>query len=138
MAFLYLDTNILIALVEPVAALTPGQADLLERMERGDFVGLTSELALSECLVKPIADDNARAQAAYHDLFSARSSLLVFAVTRDVLVSAAALRAGVRLKLPDAIHLATAIQSGCTAFLTNDSDFKPGGLPVEIRRWDRL
>jgi hypothetical protein len=40
------------------------------------------------------------------------------------LEEAARLRAPTKLKLPDAIHLATATLNGCDCFLTNDDSFK--------------
>ena len=134
----YLDSNVLIALIEPVAARTAGQADFIAKFDRGEFFAVASELALSECLVKPLADGNAHTAAAYHDLFSASSSLLVMGVTRAILVAAANLRARSRLKLPDAIHLATATEAECIAFVTNDRDFKAAEAPFDIVRWDQL
>jgi predicted nucleic acid-binding protein len=59
-------------------------------------------------------------------------TLNVLPVTRDVLMKAAQLRAAnPSLKLPDAIHAATALQHGCTTFVTNDSRFTAlAELPV--------
>ncbi|MGB7087656.1 MAG: PIN domain-containing protein [Phormidesmis sp.] len=45
-------------------------------------------------------------------------------ISRSILIRAAAIRASTKLKLPDAIHAATAITTGCTTFLTNDKQFK--------------
>lgn len=44
-------------------------------------------------------------------------------VTLSLLRGAANLRANTNLKTPDAIHAATAINAGCTLFLTNDNGF---------------
>lgn len=46
--------------------------------------------------------------------------LEVVPVSRDVLIEAARLRAVANLRLPDAIHGATATLTGCETFLTND------------------
>ena len=52
-------------------------------------------------------------------------------ITRALLIEAARLRASSRLKLPDAIHLATALQYECPVFLTNDTRIRPlPGLDV--------
>jgi predicted nucleic acid-binding protein len=48
------------------------------------------------------------------------TGLEVVPVTREILIEAAGIRAQTGVKLPDAIHLSTAIVSGCASFLTND------------------
>lgn len=45
-------------------------------------------------------------------------------IERSILTEAAAIRARTKLKLPDAIHAASAIASECTTFLTNDKQFR--------------
>lgn len=58
-------------------------------------------------------------------------------VSRDVLLAAARLRAEIGLKLPDAIHVATAQLTGCDQFLTNDA--RVPALPgLVIRRLSDL
>jgi len=56
---------------------------------------------------------------------------------RPTLLSAARLRAQLGLKLPDAIHAATAQVMGCTALLTNDTGFKrlPGVQLFLLSDW---
>lgn len=134
--FHYLDTNVLIGIIEPVTPLSSAQADFLARLESGDFIGVTSEIALSECLVKPFADDDQFVIDAYQTLFSAAAmpALAVMAVTRDILVGAASLRARMRMSLPDAIHVATAEVTDCAIFVTDDLRLSmPEGLVA--RRW---
>ena len=54
-------------------------------------------------------------------------------ITRDVLIEAAAIRATTRMKLPDAIHVATAVTCGCSALLTNDERLRAtAGIPVRF------
>lgn len=65
-------------------------------------------------------DGNTQLQSLYRDSIRNSSLLSVCPVTRDILIEAARLRSVSSLRLPDAIHLATAINSGCSAFLTND------------------
>jgi predicted nucleic acid-binding protein len=45
-------------------------------------------------------------------------------ISRDILYETAELRKITPLKLPDAIHLATAIAAHCAFFLSRDRDFK--------------
>ncbi|HPO12257.1 MAG TPA: PIN domain-containing protein [Candidatus Hydrogenedentes bacterium] len=51
---------------------------------------------------------------------SPSAALEVVPISDNILEIAAELRATTRLKLPDAIHMATAIVTNCTSFLTND------------------
>ncbi|EBU8132015.1 VapC toxin family PIN domain ribonuclease [Salmonella enterica subsp. enterica serovar Java] len=134
---IYLDANVLIALIEASLPLTDGQAAFVANIDSGKIVAVTSELALAECLVKPLADSNVKAVEAYNQLFSEAGNLSVRPVSRAILTSAAALRAATRLKLPDAIHLATANEAGCSEFVTADSDFKAVGC-VAVRNWTLL
>jgi predicted nucleic acid-binding protein len=45
-------------------------------------------------------------------------------ISRAVLVRAAMLRGQLGMKMPDAIHAATAVDSACSAFLTNDTELR--------------
>jgi len=45
-------------------------------------------------------------------------------ISAGVAESAADLRARYNLRTPDALHVATAIDAGCDAFLTNDTGIK--------------
>ncbi|EDX85419.1 hypothetical protein S7335_3120 [Synechococcus sp. PCC 7335] len=45
-------------------------------------------------------------------------------IGRSILLEAARVRASTKLKLPDAIHAATALSTSCTTFLTNDKQFR--------------
>ena len=132
----YLDTNVLIALIESVAPLTSPQKQFVTRLDEGQLFGITSELALSECLVKPLADDVQQAVSAYHALFSSQSWLAVLPVSRDVLVEAAVLRSIHRMALPDAIHVASARLAGVLLFVSDDRRLKT--LSIDETSWSEL
>lgn len=117
----YLDTNIFIYALEGYPAFRSTLTALFEALDRHELLAVTSELTLAECLVKPLLDHHAEREAAYRQVLQSTASLLVVPVSRAVLIAAAHLRAEVNLKLPDAIHVATARLSACTAFLTNDT-----------------
>lgn len=116
----YLDTNVLIHIIEPITPLTPAQSRFLARMDDGHAFAITSELALSECLVKPIANGDEVVVEAYMALFESQRGLVVMSVTREILIEAAQLRAKSRMSLPDAIHVSTANVAGCAMFVTED------------------
>ena len=94
----------------------------------------TSELTLAEVLVRPMADENAGLQAAYEEMLQPGDGFQLVPVSRPILIEAARLRAESRaLKLPDAIHVATARASGCEVLLTNDRALTTSpGLQVKL------
>jgi predicted nucleic acid-binding protein len=128
-AALYLDTNVFIDLVEGVAPLKDAVLPLFEALRTRPGRACTSELTLAEVLV-PGGDGPLR--QTYLDLLTRTGLVDLVPVSRDVLVSAAGLRAASSLRLPDAIHVATAAAAGCRGFLTRDRRIT--GLPHGIER----
>jgi predicted nucleic acid-binding protein len=120
----YLDTNVFVYALEGYDQYRLPLSTVFEQIDRGSLQAVTSELPLAEVLVKPLSDRNPEREAAYHGALRPSACLHLMPVTRDVLVVAARLRAEQGLKLPDAIHAATAQLTGCQQFLTNDSRFK--------------
>lgn len=94
--------------------------ELFDRNDRGDFQILTSTVTLIEVLTLPLRQGAWQLASEYQEIIS--NSPFIFVVPLDVAIArkAADLRAAYGLQTPDAIQLATAISSGCTAFLTND------------------
>ncbi|HYE19144.1 MAG TPA: type II toxin-antitoxin system VapC family toxin [Tepidisphaeraceae bacterium] len=120
---IYLDANVFIYAVEGLPSAAAKLASLFQRIDRGDFRAFTSQLTLAEVLVKPIRSNDAAIRGPYEQMVRTAGSLTVVDVSRDVLVGAATLRAGMSIKLPDAIHASTALREGCTTFVTNDQRF---------------
>ena len=117
----YLDANVFIYAVEGIPPYVGPMRELFGEVDAGSVRAATSELTLAEALVRPMADGNTELQAAYQDVLQTRDGLQLVPVSRSILVEAARLRAeNHALKLPDAIHVATARASGCEALLTND------------------
>ena len=132
----YIDTNVAIAIIEASGSLTPGQTAFIGDVDKNRIDAVTSELTLAECLVKPMADRNAGRVAAYLAFLDGRTLLSVLPVSRPILVEAARLRAETGIKLPDAIHVATASAANCDVFLTNDRRMKTSN--ITIQQWDRM
>jgi predicted nucleic acid-binding protein len=133
---IYVDANILITMTETRE--TPGVL-LREIPDRHSThrppLFLTSELTLSEVLVKPYRDGNEELSAIYAHMLSGEHWLGTISVNLEVLEKAATLRSTYgKIKLPDAIHLASAVASGCSHMLTNDaglSDLAPSRHPFK-------
>lgn len=134
---LYFDTNIFIYVVELPKPLSKRQADLFEHIDRGAITPITSELSLAECLIAPLASGDARLAANYEGLLGGDAPVVLVPIERDILIMAAHICAMDRLKLPDAIHIATARTAGATIFLTADRRIKvPLGL--QLVNWHSL
>lgn len=129
---IYLDTVTIIYSVERF----PEYIALLDPMWRQLRVGtlqiITSEITLLETLVMPIRQSNADLVMRYERLLTA-SEVSLIPIDQTILKSAANLRATTNLKTPDAIHVATALNMGCSLFLTNDSGLRAiPGLSVVV------
>lgn len=134
-AWVYLDTNVFIYLVEATeyANLRDVVEVLFAAADTGEIEVVTSALTLGELLPAPLrvgADDLVRA---YRELFTEPSQLEITPVILPIIDAAAVIQSQTKTKLPDALHVASAIASGCTVFATNDKGIRlPDGLPLTI------
>jgi predicted nucleic acid-binding protein len=119
----YLDTNIIIYAVEGYKAHAARIKFVLQGMTEGAVTAVTSDLSLAEVLVKPKRDRNQKLEEVYRQFLLPTESFRNSAVSREILEAAAGIRADSSLKLPDAIHFASAINQDCDSFLTNDERF---------------
>jgi predicted nucleic acid-binding protein len=80
------------------------------------------DLARTECLAQPFLKGNAAVIADFKAFFSS-AAVDVLPLTVKVCERAARIRAAsvFQLKVPDCLHLATAIEHNCDLFLTNDA-----------------
>ena len=135
-ARVYLDANIVIHFIEGFPANQLQIDELLARIESGNVKAMTSELTLAEVLVKPFTDDNVALINVYEALFAGGTQLEVLPVSRTVLRQAALHRAATRNKLPDAIHIATAIEASCPFILSEDSRLRMPAILEHVRLAD--
>ena len=127
----YFDTNIIIYIVEGYPAQRLVLRDLLRALDDGLFRALTSELTLAQVLVGPFRAPNPLYEMTYSAMLSGREQVEVVPVVRSILVDAARFRVESGMRLPDAIHIATAQRHGCDVFLTNDHRlWTPASLTV--------
>ncbi len=127
---IYLDTNIFIAAFERRDAVSDRLAEMFSSgRKRTGRLFATSELTLSELLVVPMRDGNSALAHYYSNVLSDNEWLHACPITKPILVSAAGLRADRKgLRLPDAIHLATALATDCSHFLTEDNSLAVAGI----------
>ncbi len=118
---IYWDTNVVVALMEQSGIVHDLLWAILEMIEKKPVYVSTSALTFAELKVKPLQQQNFELLRTYEEWSSSRSWLDIWSITPPILDGAALLRATRGgLKLPDAIHLATALHSRCTHFLTAD------------------
>ncbi len=127
---LYLDTNIFIYAVEAVAEYSVAVETLFGRIDDGSIAAATSELTLAEVLAKPFEAGRHDIARIYEDMLTPSAWLSVLPVERATLIEAARLQSRLALRLPDAIHVATAIAAGCTAVVSNDRRLR---VPAELK-----
>jgi predicted nucleic acid-binding protein len=116
----YRDSNIIVYAVEAFESYARTLQPLLSALAFGELTGVTRALSLAEVLVKPRRDKNRAIEQAYKRFLQNSSVFTVAPVSNPVLELAADIRATTDVKLPDAIHVATARLEGCTRLLTND------------------
>lgn len=94
------------------------------RAAEGDIGIVISAITLAEVLSGPLAAGNEVLAEQYRLALTEGNGWNVHPVTDTLAVTAARVRAKYRLRLPDAIQLATAIEAGAYALITHDRDFR--------------
>ena len=132
-----LDTSPLIFYIED----HPDYADLLEpffqAVENKQIQVVAATVVLVEVLVHPLRIGDEKLASEYNDLLASSPSVQLVPLNSAIAQLAAELRGNSKLKTPDAIHLATAINQHADYFLTNDRDFGSDSN-VEILRVSTL
>lgn len=117
---LALDTAPFIYLIEEHETFLPVVEPVFAAIDGGRITAVTSALTLLEVLVVPLRAADMALARRYEALLGNSRGLELVEVSRAVLRDAAALRAATGMHTPDAIQIATALQRGCTSFLTNN------------------
>lgn len=131
-AIVYIDTAIVVYTIEANPTYSSALQPLWLHYQIGNIELITSELTLMETLVIPIKTANTELMNDYEHLLTA-SEIRLIPITQAILKNAANLRATTNLKTPDAIHVASAVEAGCTLFLTNDAGLRTvPGLSITV------
>lgn len=120
--YIALDSCVLIYHLEGNDRFAPAAREVFECLETGSANAVVSTLALLEILVSPYRHDAEDLAESYYALLRQLPNCRWVDMTYEIADRAARLRAEYRLATPDAIHIATAIESGAELFITNDSD----------------
>lgn len=106
--------------------------EIFEAIEQRKCSGFASDLVLAELMVKPLREGKPDLAEEYASELPNFPNLTFLAPTRDIIITAAKLRGQTNLKLIDALHLATAIETGCQIFITNDTGMKCDVSNIDI------
>jgi predicted nucleic acid-binding protein len=128
----FLDANPIIYHVEQPSTWGPkATAQITAFIAAGQPLAVT-DLIRMECLVGPLKSRDANLLNDFRTFFNS-PDVRVLAITAAVAERAALIRATHAFKPLDALHLAAAVEHGCTRFFTNDSGLKSfPDIPVEI------
>jgi predicted nucleic acid-binding protein len=121
-AIVYVDTAPVIYTLEPHPDYTSRLQPLWEKLHSNKITIVSSELLWLETLVVPMKKQNQPLIELYTELLT--DNIQLISIDETILKLAAQLRSMSSLKTPDAIHAATAVNHGCTVFLTNDAGLR--------------
>ena len=131
----YVDANPIAYLFEGPQELAAALKELFAIFRRTPGIAVTSELTLAEVLPKRKTPDRE-----FFNLMIWSNIFDLRPITRQILIDTAKYRRAAVIKqpdgsdrmpkLPDAIHVVTAVQAGCTMFLSSDARIK---LPDTIK-----
>ena len=97
---------------------------VLEAVSSGRVAAVASELVLLELLVAPLKQGAQDAADEIEMVLLHFPNLRLAPVTRGVLIRAAEMRARYGLRTPDAIMIASAVETGATLAVTNDDAWR--------------
>ena len=131
--FIYLDSNVFIDAYDGQPSFSEPARLLLDCLRDEPGLAFSSELSLAEVMVRPEAERNAIRKRAYLDLMVWSGCVELVPLAREVLYLSAKLRGAhpTKLRLADALHLATAVTKRCKVLVSRDADIMP---PTGMRR----
>lgn len=119
-ALVLVDSAPIIYVLEAHPRLAQRFRPFFDRQEAGEIRFAISTVAMAEVLTGPVSAGNETLAKRYRALME---SWQVVSLTPDIAESAARFRARFKLRLADAVQLASAAAVNADALLTHDADF---------------
>jgi predicted nucleic acid-binding protein len=116
-----IDTSPFIYFVERSPVYVDRVREIFRRVDAGEVAGYTSTLTVTEVLTQPKREGKRQVEANYRAMLYQSRHLALRLINAVIAERAADLRAAYRLRTPDALQIAAALDAGCEAFLTNDA-----------------
>ncbi len=131
----YIDTNVFIYFLDQNAQFLSVVAPFLQAVIEGKIIGYTGVAVIAETMVKPYKIGDVAIIGSVKEFFYQENFLTILPHDANAFDLAAQISAKNSMKLIDALHLATALQSGCKFLVTQDEGFKPmGGVEIVFLR----
>jgi predicted nucleic acid-binding protein len=119
-----IDTMIFLYLLDEHPRYVDCAMTLFEAIEQGQLRGVTSTLTLAELLTAPAQQANLQALRDYELYLTNFPNLQLAPFEAEVARATATVRATTRLRLPDALQIATAQVAGAHAIIGNDHQWR--------------
>ena len=117
------DSAPIIYFLEDHPRLASHFAPLFDAAANDELSIFVSTITLAEVIAGPLKAGNDILAAQYHEALRGSRNWEIVPVTEEIAILAARIRAIRRLRLPDAIQVATAVVTGSVALVTHDIDF---------------
>ena len=117
------DSAPIIYLLEDDAVFASRFAPFFERAEAGSHELVISTVTLAEVLTGPLRAGNERLAERYRSVLTTPPTWRLVELTAAIAHRAARIRAHSRLRLPDAVLVATALVTSSVGVVTHDRDF---------------
>ena len=129
------DSAPIIYFLESHPRFAPRYAPLFERAEAGDYQLVIATVTLAEVLTGPLRTGNEALAQRYRHALTAQPTWRIADLTASIAHRAARLRGLFKLRLPDAVQVATALETSSIALVTHDRDFsalenRPEAVPI--------
>lgn len=119
-----LDTSIWIYHLEGNERYLPLTTQILSAVQSGRPRGIISVVTVMELTVRPYRIQQPEVAARYEALLYHFPNARMIDVTQDIARRAAQLRGTYSLRSVDALHVATSLTAGATAWVTNDQGLR--------------
>lgn len=127
-----LDTSIFIYHFEANFVYGKISREILQFVESGNIMGVTSVITLMEILVKPLALNRLDVARKYEILLKNFPNLSIVEIDHECAHKASVLRAKYQIKPADALQIAAFVKNGADIFITNDQRYNKLRSVIDI------
>ncbi len=128
----YVDTNILIYLFEGFPEYRHIIQEIADCIDNGEIILFTGEITIAEIMVMPFKKNDKNLIRLYTEALKNKDFITLIPTTQEVYLKTAFLRATFsKMKTPDSIQVASAIEGNTEIFITNDTGIK---TPKELEK----